>query len=176
MLLRNWREGFITPHLGVHRLGLLQGRYQCSHCRSKPLSFSDPLTVRTDLHQQQWEIRGQHLVAHPVGCVILAIRNKLICMVCTVFSLNYPAAVSVPKITASSFAFCDCAIIIKINTSLQTALMGAHQFYGGGRKWKNAFFRIIFTPAYLVSELPLIQLGCCGNSHDIRLGSRDIVE
>lgn len=157
-------------------MGLLQGRYRCSHCRSKPFSSSDPLTVWTDPHQQQWEIRGQHLVAHPVGCVIPAIRNKLICMVCTVFSLNYPAAVSVPKITASSFAFCDCAIIIKINTSLQTALMGAHQFYGGGRKWKKAFFRIIFTPAYLVSELPLIQLGCCGNSHDIRLGSRDIVE
>lgn len=47
---------------------------------------------------------------------------------------------------------------------------------GGGGNGKMLFFRIIFTPAYLVSELPLIQLGCCGNSHDIRLGSRDIVE
>lgn len=63
-------------------------------------------------------------------------QNKLNCMVCIVFSLDYPAAVSVPKITASSFAFCDCAIVIKTNSSLQRAVVGAHQFYG--REWTNA--------------------------------------
>jgi len=64
-------------------------------------------------------------------------------MVCTVFSLNYPAAVSVPKITASSFAFCDCAIIIKTNSYLQTAVVEAHQFYGG--EWTNAFSKLFLV-------------------------------
>lgn len=61
-------------------------------------------------------------------------------MVCTGFPLNYSAAVSVPKITASSSAFCDYAIIINTNSNLQAAVVGAHQFYGGG--WTNAFSKL----------------------------------
>lgn len=82
----------------------------------------------------------QYLIPHPIGYVIPDAWNKLICMVCTAFSPNYPAAVSVPKITASSFAFCACAIIIKTNSNLQTAVVGAHQFYGG--EWTNAFSKL----------------------------------
>lgn len=77
-------------------------------------------------------------------------------------SLNSPAAVSVPKITASSSAFCDCAILIKTNSNLQTAVVGAYQFCE--KEWTNTFSKWSLLQ---VSNRSLTQFCCCGNIHDV---------